>query len=191
MIINSRPLNMLHDEKMYEIITPNRLLFGQKLYQENRNWESNSDIVELETKRIQYITSLQECQKSFKTKKQLFRAKDDIVLSYEEKQPRKKWLLGKTVDFTPIQDGQARGARVLLGRSRNTVDRPVNRLYPLETNFKSLLKDPEQNNVHEVIKEGTCRPKREAEKLAKFRMRYAPDINWRGDSVKYSDTYLT
>ena len=95
MIINSRPLNMLHDEKMYEIITPNRLLFGQKLYQENRNWESNSDIAELETKRIQYVTSLQECQKSFKTKKQLFRAKDDIVLSYEEKQPRKKWLLGK------------------------------------------------------------------------------------------------
>ena len=31
-IINSRPLNTLHDDKMYEIIAPNHLLFGRKLY---------------------------------------------------------------------------------------------------------------------------------------------------------------
>ena len=70
------------------------------------------------------------------------------------------------------------------------VDRPVNRLYPLETNFKFVLKDSEQNKVQEVMKEGTCRPKREAAELAKVRMRYAPGINWRGGSVKYSDTFL-
>ena len=57
------------------------------------------------------------------------------------------------------------------------VDRPVNRLYPLETNFKFVLKDSEQNKVQEVMKEGTCRPKREAEELAKVRMRYAPGID--------------
>ena len=43
----------------------------------------------------------------------------------------------------------------------------MNRLYPLETNFKFTLKDPEQNNVQEVVNEGTCRPKREAAELAK------------------------
>ena len=47
MIINSRPLNMLHGNEMYEIMAPNHLLFGRKSYQENLNWESNSDIVEL------------------------------------------------------------------------------------------------------------------------------------------------
>ena len=96
---------------------------------------------------------------------------------YEEKQPRQKWLLGKIVDIIPSQDGQIRGARALLGKSRNTVIRSVYRLYPLETNFKFVLKDSEQNKVQEVMKEGTCRPKREAAELAKVRMRYAPGSN--------------
>ena len=61
MIINSRPLNTLHDDEMYEIMTPNHLLFGQKLYQENSNWESNSDIVELDiAKGIEYVESIIE-----------------------------------------------------------------------------------------------------------------------------------
>ena len=122
-------------------MAPNHLLFGRKLYQENPNWESNSDIVEPELpKRVEYV-------------------------------------LGKIVDLIPSQDGQICGAKVLLGKSRNTVKRPVNRLFPLETNFKFVLKDSEQNKVQEVMKEGTCRPKREAAELAKIRMRYAPGIN--------------
>ena len=68
-------------------------------------------------------------------------------------------------------------------------DRPVNRLHPLETNFKFVLKDLEQNNAQEVITETTCRLKRETSELAKVQMCYVPGINKRG-SVKYSDTYL-
>ena len=45
---------MLHGDEMYEIMAPNHLLFGRKSYQENLNWESNSDIVELDLpKRIE------------------------------------------------------------------------------------------------------------------------------------------
>ena len=145
-IINSRPLNTLYDDEMYEVMTLNHLLFAQRLYQENLNWESNSDIVEPDLpKRIEYVesliehfckqwhfeyvTSLRECQKRFKPKNQLFPAKNDLVLLYEEKQPREKWLLGKIVDLILSQDGQIRGARVLLRKSRNTVNRPVNRPY--------------------------------------------------------------
>ena len=40
------------------------------------------------------------------------------------------------------------------------------------------------------MKEGICRPKREAAELAKVRMRYAPGINRRGVSVKYRVIYL-
>ena len=165
---------------MYEVMTLNHLLFAQRLYQENLNWESNSDIVEPDLpKRIEYVesliehfckqwhfeyvTSLRECQKRLKPKNQLFPAKNDLVLLYEEKQPRQKWLLGKIVDLIPSQDGQIRGARVLLRKSRNTVNRP----YPQETNFKFVLKDSEQNKIQEVMKEGTCSPKREAAELAK------------------------
>ena len=83
-------------------MTPDHLLFGRKLYQENPNWESNSDIVELDLpKRIEYVesiiehfwklwcfeyvTSLRECQKSFKPKNQLFPAKNDIALIIRRK----------------------------------------------------------------------------------------------------------
>ena len=67
---------------------------------------------------------------------------------------------------------------------------PMNRLYPLETNFKFTLKDLGQNDVQEVLNEGTCRPKREAAELAKVWMCYVLGINWGGGSVKYFDTYL-
>ena len=114
--------------------------------------------------------------KSFKPKNQLFPAKNDLVLLYEEKQPTQKWLLAKIVDLIPSQDGQIRGARVLLEKSRNTVDRPLKRLYPLETNSKFALKDSEQKKVQEVMKEETCRPKREASELAGLSMRPARSL---------------
>ena len=61
MIMNSRLLNTLHDGELYEIMTPNHLLFGQKLYQENPSWESNSDIVDIDLpKRIEYVGSIIE-----------------------------------------------------------------------------------------------------------------------------------
>ena len=60
-IINSRPLNMLYDDEMYEVMPPNHLLFGRKLYQENPKWESNSDIVQSDLpKRIEYVENLIE-----------------------------------------------------------------------------------------------------------------------------------
>ena len=78
--------------------------------------------------------------------------KNGIVLLYKEKQPKQKWLLSTFVDLIRSQDEQAHETRVLLGTSRNTVGRPANRLYPLETNFKFALKDPEQNKVQEAMK---------------------------------------
>ena len=71
---------------------------------------------------VTFVTSLRECQKSFKPKNQLFPAKNYIVLSYEEKQHRQKWLGRKTVNLILSEDEQVRGARVLLRKSRNTVD---------------------------------------------------------------------
>ena len=79
--------------------------------------------------------------KKFQAEKSVISGKNDLVLLYEEKQPRQKWLLCKTVKLIPSQDGQVRGATVLLGKSKNTVDRPVNTLYPSETNIKFVLKD--------------------------------------------------
>ena len=74
---------MLHDEKMYEIITPNRLLFGQKLYQENRNWESNSDIVKLKRNVFNMLLHYKNAKKVSKRKSNYFGRK--MILYYHTK----------------------------------------------------------------------------------------------------------
>ena len=43
--------------------------------------------------------------KKVSNQNQLFPAETDLVLLYEEKQRRQKWLLGKIVDLIPSQDG--------------------------------------------------------------------------------------
>ena len=70
----------------------NYLLFRRKLYQENPNWESNSDTAELDFPKrseyvesmkehfqkcwsFEYMTSLRECLKSFKLEKLVFSCK--------------------------------------------------------------------------------------------------------------------
>ena len=76
-----------------------------------------------------------------------FRQKMILYYYTKKKELRQKWLLGKIIDLTSSQDRQIRGARVLLGKSRNTVDRPVNRMCPLGTYSKFVLKDSKQNKV--------------------------------------------
>ena len=72
---------------------------------------------------LNILPHCEDAKKVSDRKISLFLAKNDVVLLCEEKQPRQKWLLGKIVDLIPSQDKQVRGARVLLGKSTNTVDR--------------------------------------------------------------------
>lgn len=52
--------------------------------------------------------------------------KDDLVLVYQYKEPRQKWLLVKTNGLLPGNDGEVRGAESLKGKFRNTTDRHIN-----------------------------------------------------------------
>ena len=49
-----------------------------------------------------------------------------------ENVPRQNWLLGRVVELLPSRDGHTRGAKVLIGKTRSIVDRPINMLYPIE-----------------------------------------------------------
>ena len=42
--------------------------------------------------------------------------KDDLVLVYQYKEPRQKWLLVKTNGLLPGNDGEVRGAESLKGK---------------------------------------------------------------------------
>ena len=94
--------------------------------------------------RAEYVTSLREYQKLHKPNTQAVPSKNDLVLVFDDKQPRQKWLLGKVTELISSNDRIIRGVKVFLGKTRNIIDRPVNRLYPVETNFQFVLKGDKQ-----------------------------------------------
>ena len=74
-------------------------------------------------------------------------------------------------------DGNVRGAKVLLGQSKNVIDRPVNRLYPLETKFP-FVNVPTDNDVQSCPTDPTSnRPKRQAAELANIKIKHSEGIN--------------
>ena len=92
----------------------------------------------------QNVMSLREYQKLHKPNTQAVPSKNDLVLVFDDKQPRQKWLLGKITELIPSNDGKIRGAKVILGKIQNVIDQPVNRCYPVETNFQFVLKGDKQ-----------------------------------------------
>ena len=78
----------------------------------------------------------------------------------------------------PSNDGKIWGAKIFLGKTQNIIDWPVNRLYPVETNFQFVLNGDKQ--FSDQKDQADSRPKWNAVKLAKLQIKYAPGINWRG-----------
>ena len=192
LILTSRPLNQLCDNDTSDILTPNHLLFGRKLYQINPNFEHSYEEFQIDMPkrvkhfentiehlwkrwRAEYVMSLREYQKLHKPNTQAVPSKNDLVLVFDDKQPRQKWLLGKITELIPSNDGQIRGAKVFLGKTRNIIDQPVNRLYPVETNFQFVSKEDKQ--CSDQKDEADSRLKRNASELAKLRCKYASGIN--------------
>ena len=97
------------------------------------------------------------------------------MLVFDDKQPRQKWLLGKITELIASNDGKIRGAKVFLGKTRNIIDRPVNRLYLVETNFQFVLKGYKQGSDQKD--KANTRLKENAADLAKLRIKYASGIN--------------
>ena len=50
----------------------------------------------------------------------------------EEKQPRQCWRMGRIVEIIAGRDNNIRGAKVLVGKTGNVIERPVNKLCPVE-----------------------------------------------------------
>ena len=120
------------DDDTSHILTPNHLLFGHKLYQINPNFEHSCDKFEIDIPkrvkhventnehfwkrwRAEYVTSLREHQKLYKPKTQLMPNKYDLVLVFNDKQPRQKWLLDKITKLIPINE--IRWAKVFLRKT--------------------------------------------------------------------------
>ena len=67
---------------------------------------------------------------------------NDVVLISEEKIPRSVWRIGRVDSLIESKDGHVRAARVLskTGKKPNIIQRPVQKLYPVEANVDIQVK---------------------------------------------------
>ena len=54
------------------------------------------------------------------------------MIVFEDKVPRPNWCLGRIKELIPSRDNQIRGAKILIGKSKVIIERPINKLYPIE-----------------------------------------------------------
>ena len=82
--------------------------------------------------RNEYVTSLREYDKKYKRTTDIKPLINDLVLVFEEKQPQNKWMLGRVVELINGHDGKTRGVKIMMGKTKTVISRPVNKVYPLE-----------------------------------------------------------
>ena len=134
LILNNRPIGVCYNEDHEDVLTPSHLLFGRRLDTDvNINdvpsfagVEGNSRLLKRKKTlemminhfwqrwRKEYLTSLRERQKIGKQKKCRNIRVGDVVLIFDDKQPRHLWKLGKVENLVGSSDGAIRGAEVKL-----------------------------------------------------------------------------
>ena len=115
----------------------------------------------------EYLSSLREYQRVTSGKRSSKIQVNDIVIIYDENQPRHLWRLGNVEKLITGDDGNSRGAEVKCGKTGVTIRRPVNKLYPLVTNNST---EEKQNRPREIA--DTVQPKRKAAIIGEIRRKY-------------------
>jgi len=200
-ILNNRPLCNIYDDTNDVIITPNHLLFGRALEtsvlsKSNKLVSHSLSTADSSTKRYKhlenilnefwriwkrdYLLQLRQTQNVNKTSGANPKI-NDIVIIYEDKIPRQLWKIGRIKELLKSKDSQIRGAKVKVGKTGNTIERPINKLYPLEINDSENTEIIEHNlDVNDITKTESTgednnikrRPKRQAALLSDLKRRY-------------------
>ena len=120
--------------------------------------------------RTEYIPSLREFQKAYHKSNNITPQVGDIVNIFKDKQPRQKWLLGRIAELISSKDNFVHPAKMCIGKTKRVIERPVNKLYPVEYNDKFNRKEKsDDNDVDGDIKQR----RREAAIIGEIRRRYA------------------
>ena len=201
--INSRPLTYHYEETGEEVLTPFHLILGRRLSPLSEYIDSNLDLNEVEnqenvsrrftyiTKKLnhfwnrwrrEYITGLREAHR-MKERKPNIIDQGDIVLIHEDNVKRNWWKIGVIENLIKGKDGEIRGAQVRKsGKGKPEIlNRPVQKLYPLESCRKNLDKESkdgeegERGDSQECEKTGRERPRRAAAIDARWRSRLMLD----------------
>ena len=149
-ILNNRPLCEPTDDD-FDFLTPNSILFGSRLESHNDNATINEVLDEVPVscnKRMkylnasidyfwkiwkrEYLTSLRDIHARINHKKGGKLDVNDLVIVQDEKLPRHRWKLGKVIELVHGKDKILRGARIILGKTKAIISRPLNKLCRLE-----------------------------------------------------------
>ena len=91
---------------------------------------------------MEYLSFLRETQRIIRGQHSELIKMNDIVIVYDQKEPRHLWRVGRVIKLIPSTDGKSRGAEVLLGKTKAVIRRPVNRLYPLVNENDTIERTP-------------------------------------------------
>jgi len=177
--VNNRPLTYDYSEMGEDMITPSHLVYGYRFDCIPDDIKDEKDIY----KRLRYIANkrkhywkrwqreylldLREHHKKINKKGSTLVKEGDVVIVFEESTPRGKWKLGHVKKLIVGKDNQTRGAviDIVTGKGRlMEIERPVQKLYPLEINC---------NYEEEKSKDGRIAT------LDRPRRRAAIDADWR------------
>ena len=202
--LNLRPLTYQYEELGVEVLTPSHLLFGRRLSPLSEGIdpivddddENNSSLsrrfLYLTRKlshfwnrwRKEYLVGLREAHK-LGSKKLPCVNKGDLVLVHEDNVKRGMWKTAVVEELIVGKDGVVRGAKVRrAGKGKSeTLCRPLQKLYPLETAGKKTCQEGQkgQEGLNEVEKSEKNRnpkggrPSRAAAKDAQWRVRLMLD----------------
>ena len=92
----------------------------------------------------EHLDGLREIRSCRKVGKEASEIREgDAAMIEEDVVPRHTWRLGVVVELLKGSDGYVRGAKVKVGKTKNIIRRPVNRLYPTEVRWS----DPREQNL--------------------------------------------
>ena len=168
-VVNSRPIAYVSTADLDEPLTPSHLLIGRRvldlpdhLYPEPEDFELKPDILSRRNRYLnrllsrfwekwikEYLLELRNAHRYHKgTSQETQVSVGDIVVVHDDL-PRGFWKLGCVEKLLPGRDGTVRGATVCVTTNGKctTLDRPLQRLYPMEIKSTSTEISTENSTV--------------------------------------------
>ena len=188
-VLNSRPLTYMYPDDLAEPLTPSHLLSGRRLLNlpelpeidSDEEYNERADSMRKRQRYVsrvfqhywqrwkkEYLVSLREYHQIREGTESEIGVGHVVLIENELKKNRLSWKLGRVVELITGKDAHVRGARVKMANG-NIIERPVQRLYPLEMSDSNTVTESKQEAG--IDQEDTQkRPQRKAARIANERI---------------------